>query len=170
MQILFAGILLVYLLSFIKSLGYGGVDIFMFVSGFGLSCSLNKNQNQLTFYSRRIMKIYPAYLPLLLIWCLINIPNLEKLSKLPGIFIGNVLGFSFWTGMAPSFNWYIQTAFIFYLLTPILFMIINKGKKYSFVMLLVLSGLINISFFEHSCLIAVSRLFIFIIGDRKSVV
>lgn len=43
------------------NIGHVGVDIFLFLSGWGLSYSYTKN-NLKTFYVRRIKKIVPLYL------------------------------------------------------------------------------------------------------------
>lgn len=42
------------------NIGFIGVDIFLFLSGFGLSYSFEKN-GLLDFYKRRIIRIYPTY-------------------------------------------------------------------------------------------------------------
>ena len=46
----------------ITQYGYAGVEIFMFVSGFGIFYSLSEKGNNLfNFYKKRIMRIFPAY-------------------------------------------------------------------------------------------------------------
>lgn len=59
----------------IRSNGFGGVDIFLFVSGFGLYHSLSVNSDQLAFYQRRLTRIFPPYLPVLTIWLLFRLPT-----------------------------------------------------------------------------------------------
>ena len=43
-------------------IGYGGVDIFLFLSGFGLFFSFSENQNLASFYKKRFLRIFPAYI------------------------------------------------------------------------------------------------------------
>ena len=50
--------------SYISSLyrgGFGGVDIFMMLSGFGLSFSMSKKKSLKAFYLSRVARIYPIY-------------------------------------------------------------------------------------------------------------
>jgi peptidoglycan/LPS O-acetylase OafA/YrhL len=50
------------LLTFFKSIGYFGVDIFLFLSGFGLITGwVNKQYTITAFYKRRLLRIMPAY-------------------------------------------------------------------------------------------------------------
>ena len=46
-------------LGFIAQYGFAGVDIFIFVSGFGLFFSLDKNDDLITFYRKRLLRIFP---------------------------------------------------------------------------------------------------------------
>ena len=50
------------LLTFIKSIGYFSIDIFLFLSGFGLITGwVNKQYTITAFYKRRLLRIMPAY-------------------------------------------------------------------------------------------------------------
>ena len=40
-----------------KFVGYGSVDIFMFLSGFGLFCSLSRNADVISFYKKRCIRL-----------------------------------------------------------------------------------------------------------------
>ena len=48
-------------LGFISQYGFAGVDIFLFVSGFGLFHSLDKDDNLVRFYRKRLLRIFPTY-------------------------------------------------------------------------------------------------------------
>ena len=48
------------ILRFIKDLGFGGVDILLICSGFGIAHSL-KNNDVTDFFKRRVVRIYPTY-------------------------------------------------------------------------------------------------------------
>lgn len=57
-------------LSYIKSIGYGGVNIFLFASGIGCFCSLEKNDNLMEFFKRLIKRIFPIYIVFIMCWIL----------------------------------------------------------------------------------------------------
>lgn len=49
-------------LNTFKEIGYAGVDVFLFLSGFGLMTGMMKNNHDiLTFYKKRMLRILPAY-------------------------------------------------------------------------------------------------------------
>lgn len=106
-----------------------GVDIFLFVSGFGLYYALQKStQNKqplLLFYKRRFMRIMPAAIiaGILLRW------NFRLDS------IGSWLNF---TGLG---LWYIRTLLILYLLSPLFYYIIIKQKKIYILLIITLCAI-----------------------------
>ncbi len=56
--------------KFFKMVGYGGVDIFIFASGIGNYYSYLKDKSPLDFLKRRIIRLAPAYLPVIIVWCI----------------------------------------------------------------------------------------------------
>ena len=119
----------------IKRLGYSGVDIFMFVSGLGCAVSLSKKRDMVGFMKRRIIRLYPHYMPILIVFLLIYYPNVSITEWLRNIF-GNITGFSFWSMTGNQFNWYILAILLFYIFTPLFFETINKyDNKGLFVLL-----------------------------------
>ena len=54
-------------IDWLSSVGYGGVDIFLYLSGFGLYYGYSKNENRRIFYIRRFMRIYPIYLIIIVV-------------------------------------------------------------------------------------------------------
>jgi Predicted acyltransferases len=152
-------------ISFIKEIGYGGVDIFIFLSGFGLYYSLEKNNEKLfSFYERRVKRIFPYYIPFILVWII------YKRLLNGGISIreilGNIFMFGFWNDLQSQFNWYVQAIFLFYLISPIIYQIISKSRNpYKIMIKIVLVFFISgICFFDKFNLIAISRLPIFTVG------
>lgn len=133
---------------------YGCIDIFLFLSGFGIYRSLTRNSDSLSFYSRRASKIYPVYIPLLLIWLAANCQGVG-LTELPGFVFGNVTGLSFWLQKNPYFNWYILSLPAFYLASPLLVRIIRREKKHEIALLLILP------FLACTCCFGISRLLLF---------
>lgn len=93
--------------------GYGGVDIFMFLSGFGLYYAYKKENKYTDFIKRRLMKI----LPYNIIICFIEM-FVYKRTLMDTIInsLGLTLLFS-----AQLANWYTSYMIIVYLFTPLYF-------------------------------------------------
>ncbi|MBR2126079.1 MAG: acyltransferase [Akkermansia sp.] len=96
--------------------GHWGVDIFLFLSGFGICYSLNKTKQQNTsFFLRRLRRIMPTCL--LVGWLSIILfssfsLNAETVAKALGLH-----------------EWYIRTIIIYYAISPILLWYLSKGNK-----------------------------------------
>lgn len=151
------------LIHLLKMLGYGGVDIFFLVSGLGIYRSLEKDEDTLSFYKRRILKIFPAYLPVLIVWMILQI--VKEMPENPlGFFIGNVTGLALWARNAPHFNWYIQSLILFYGIAPIIKKILDRYEKKGLWFSLAVYFVIAPAFLCNNILMAVSRLPIFVIG------
>lgn len=106
-----------YLFTYLKMWGYGGVDICLFASGIGCYFSLEKDADILRFQKRRIVRLAPAYLCVIVVW------NIHKMcgSGMPmRAAIGNLLGVQGLTGLGDAFNWYIAALIILYILAPYL--------------------------------------------------
>ena len=147
----------------LKTLGYGGVDIFFLVSGLGIYKSLEKDGDVLAFYKRRIIKIMPAYIPILIVWMILQMIN-EMPENLLGFFIGNITGLALWARNSPHFNWYIQALLLFYGLAPIIKKLLDQYEKKGLWFALSLSFSIAPIFWFNNILMAVSRFPIFVIG------
>src|SRR5574344_547631 len=102
------------------SIGYGGVDIFLFLSGFGLYFSFKKSSNVLHFYKNRCIRIFPTYALIVLISMIIM--GAFSISQ----FLLNTTTIGFWIGKG-YFEWYIPALVMFYLLFPLLFKLVNKN-------------------------------------------
>lgn len=102
------------ILDFFNHYGHWGVQIFIFVSGFGIWYALNKGNYSLNaFYARRLIRIMPAsilggVLALALTWETSIAQNLLKISGLS--------------------LWYIRTILILYLVSPVLY-VCFKGTR-----------------------------------------
>ena len=147
----------------IKMIGYGGVDIFMFASGIGCFCSLQKNDELIEFFKRRVLRIIPTYWCFLLMWTIYN-----------GIYgeiswnsiLGNLLCVRHLTGLGGEFNWYISAMWCMYLMAPLLKKIVDKiNTKYQFVSIIGVLFLFSICFWDTTTyIIIMSRFPIFFIG------
>ena len=144
-----------------RGVGYGGVDIFLFVSGFGLYRSLSQNSDQLAFYKRRLQRLMPAYVPVLAVYLFLNRSDISPASW-PQVILGNLTGTSFWRGPSPTFNWYMLALFSFYFIAPFFFKVMQqpRGSGWVIAATLVLSA----CFYGNYVMVAVSRFTIFAIG------
>lgn len=117
--------------------GWIGVDIFFFLSAFGLCFSLEKKPGLLPFYKRRLKRILPTWLLILFI---VHIIGLICIHYSIGLFFDMIPQdirqyFTWYTGLgywiinfvpvrAPHewyYEWYIPTLLFFYLITPWLY-------------------------------------------------
>lgn len=120
--------------SFFHSYGHFGVDVFLFLSGFGIYYSLNKqkdNESVKSFYMRRAFRIIPT--------CLIAFICFYYFWKTAFPVTYRFSGPNFICGCFGLDVWYIRTIVIYYLLSPILFRLITKKNRYAFFLFIVLS-------------------------------
>lgn len=151
----------------VQAIGYGGVDIFFLLSGIGLYYSLKKSDELLLFYKRRARRIFPSYLPFILIWCIYMLHG----SSYPGdtiarIVVGNLFMTGWVADIGLQFNWYVQVIFWVYLLAPLFYkMIVAATKKWHYGVILLWALLLGVAFWcDDNHLLGVSRLPVFLLG------
>lgn len=135
-----------------------GVDMFLFLSGFGLYYSILKNDKK-QFYIRRFKRIYPSFCITTLFFCLLFKDTLKvtiiKLSTL-----------GYWVGL-PFFAWYISAIIAFYLFFPY-YITLFKKKPLLITALFLIGGIIitiPTYLFVHDLRIGFfSRIPIFVLG------
>ena len=119
-------------LGAICDIGNLGVDIFLFLSAFGLCFSLKKNSIK-KFYINRFKRILPTWWVILF---LIHIIGIFVGSKFPigsYVYPHSIADMFFWyTGLGYFFNtchyeWYIPTLLFFYLLIPLIYKLSRNG-------------------------------------------
>lgn len=108
--------------GFVKYVGYGGVDIFFLLSGFGLSFSLTKNRSLLPYFKRRFVRILPAFW---LILAFVQIKNLIIGSFSARDLILSFSGFDFFI-FGNLETWFIPAIIVCYLLFPIYYYLSDK--------------------------------------------
>ncbi|MRN56203.1 acyltransferase family protein [Paenibacillus monticola] len=125
----------------IKSIGYGGVDVFLMLSGLGLYYAYQKSTkvNVITFYKRRLERIIPTYLPVVLITCLLYLYFGEM--SVTEMFL-NLTTLSFWLNSANRFDWYVPAILVLYLITPLFMRFFTTYNKYVTVTIAGLIGVI----------------------------
>lgn len=147
------GVIMLYhhpLCSIIPGMSFGclGVDVFLFLSGFGLYFSLKaseeKHQTILSFYKRRFVRIMPAAIiaGLLLKWN----GNFSSLSE--------CLAFS---GLG---LWYIRAILILYLFSPLFYRIISRSSCGSIMLIygICIIGIVFLSMYVFQSLFSVGNM------------
>lgn len=146
-----------------------GVDIFFFCTGLGVHRSLSKNPDAVAFYKRRLRRIYPAYLPVVLVffaplaaraiaagsvW-----PTLQQL-------LGNVLLFGWINELENQFNWYPQAIALVYFAAPALFALVRCAapRRGALAALFAFFIVTQPCFFNGNLLILWSRMPCFMMG------
>jgi len=106
---------------FIKRTGFCGVDIFLFLSGMGLTYAIKKASLGKFYYNRLKRLLFP-FLFVAVIRCL---NEGWKLSD----FIGNVSGYNFYTKTMYSFLWFVPAITTFYILFPAYNTLFSKSSN-----------------------------------------
>lgn len=144
----------------VLNIGYVGVDIFLFLSGFGLASSFEKNKIS-NFYKNCFTRIYPIYFIGVLTTYLIMCHKVWGIDDL----LYNLSSLGFYTeGGTQRYDWYLESLFTLYLLFPA-FYYFSKLKYVALSLLFVATAVVLYEFdvpWWYDCLIA--RLPIFLYG------
>lgn len=153
-------IMLFHLIDFpVLNWGYSGVDIFLFLSGWGLFYSWQKNPDAYSFYVKRLWRIFPAYAIVvtggyLIKWFFLHEPvdYLDYLSALTTV--------KYWYGYL--IHWYIALIVLLYLLFPF-YIRIFRTNLWGGVFFTLLIAVCDSLFFQYNTM-AIVRIPIFCIG------
>ena len=138
----------------------GFVDFFMFLSGFGIYHSLSNNEDPLRFMRRRLGRLLPSYLPLILAFC---VYSLWTGIMTPFQALGNLTILGWLAQIGGQFNWYFPTLIVMYLLSPLFYRIIKCYGRKSLLMIPLLF-LIEGGGVGTSLMIGLSRFPIYFLG------
>lgn len=105
------------------SQGYVGVDIFMVVSGLGLTYSLLKNGNLREYYIKRWVRIFPFFTFITLVECWLIRGESFGLALLRSTTLGYWFDF-------PYIDWYIPALVGLYVIFPVIFHVVVKPRRY----------------------------------------
>lgn len=113
--------------------GYGGVDIFLFLSGFGLYYSYTKDggANLRSFYIKRFIRVLPSFWLVIVVYDIIT-HNVSTAT----FFRLSTLGF--WIPTLPYSYWYISSIIAFYLLFPLYMHFYAKYKEICLIVVIVI--------------------------------
>lgn len=117
--------------TIISYLGFTGVDLFVSLSAYGLTVSMSKNPSVMSFYKRRIVRIFPSYIVIGLIAMIL----LYNDGIVNFLFRFSTLGF--WTN-GLFYDWYIPSIVALYLIFPMIFFYVGSGENRKGILLLVL--------------------------------
>lgn len=149
-------------LDYLILIGYGGVDIFLFASGVGNYYSYLRDEAPLEFFKRRLYKLAPIYIPIILIWCLYYM-LCNDLSL--WAVIGNISGIQILSKSGDAFSWYVTGMLICYLITPYLAKFVQTNKLINNLLLVFSLILISLCFVtDERLIILMTRLPIYATG------
>jgi peptidoglycan/LPS O-acetylase OafA/YrhL len=126
-------------LTWLQETGYGGVDIFLFLSGLGLYFSLDKNPSVGRFYLNRAMRILPTYWAVILLAAAAEFVLLHRRTPLVELFY-MVSTVGFWIN-ATKFDWYIPSLLVLYAVFPLYFAFFRRTRWATAVMIAIGLGL-----------------------------
>lgn len=106
-------------LGFIAQYGFAGVEMFILVSGLGLFYSLDKDNNPIKFYKKRLLRIFPTYYIIGIFGSIF----LYHDNLLDYLFRYTTIGY--WTGGKYG-EWYIPALVSLYLLAPVFKLLFDK--------------------------------------------
>ena len=96
-----------------------GVDLFVFLSGFGLALSLNKSTAFPNYFRRRLRRVLPSYYVILACMLPFTIHTLKELFTF-------IIPVSIWTGNETL--WYVSASLGYYLLVYVFFLLLKKSR------------------------------------------
>lgn len=115
-----------YACTLTKKFAQIGVDMFLLLSGIGIYCSLDKNSSLKSFYSKRLIKILPAYILVLAVWAFVQV----FFNTIGGVkeFVYCYSLITFYLRGDTS-EWYIAAILLLYFISPWIYKAIRGGRK-----------------------------------------
>lgn len=155
------------LVGAVHSVGYGGVDMLLFLSGFGLYHSLQQDADPGRYLKRRASRLLPAYLPFCLVWLAVMVPlHGAGLATSIRIIVGNLSMTGYLADVPLVINWYPGALLVTILLAPLFYACLKDGPRYLLRLFVLLAVLLisGLAFIGSSQYIIVSRLPVFVLG------
>ena len=145
----------------IKSLGYGGVDIFVFASGLGCYYSLSKNPDILTFWKKRLTRILPTYYLVLIPWIFYQAFRYGVSFQ---AIIANFLCIDFLIQSDFEALWYMNAMWVYYVLALFFVPFCQRASKCRQIVLFLFCLFCSLPFIGDVRLMLTSRIPIFYLG------
>ncbi len=160
---IFASDFLCDVFDYIQSLGNIGVDIFLFMSAFGLYYSFSKDGDVVSFYRKRVLRIIPtAVLIAALYYLYVGTMGVFDFCK-------KVLLLAFFESDNRDF-WFLSFILIMYIVFPLLYQVVDRYKGVGAAILIASVVVVNIVLMLRCpelygrLEIALTRIPIFIVG------
>ena len=106
---------------YIKYIGFCGVDIFLVLSGIGMSYALKK-ERLLRFYYNRIKRVFVPFVVISIIIAIVDHWELK-------VFFNNIFGISFYTVNMYTFLWFVPAILSFYIVSPLYYRLFIRAKN-----------------------------------------
>ncbi len=135
-----------YFVDFFHMYGLWGVELFLFVSGFGMVFSLRKNSIK-TFYKNRAIRLLPSCLIIGLMKLFFYYLGFEEAAHSNALLLVTNL-----------YMWYIYAIVVYYLLSPIFYKLLNKWGFWVVAMACVFSYLCRYIPFKDSSYFLINQL------------
>lgn len=153
------------LLNPLVQIGDCGVDVFLFLSGFGLYFSYSKTCNIKEFYVKRFFRLLPSVIILILSFAVI-----EVVLNINGGF-KEIISLSYWFFAIYSKNWFIGAILLFYIAYPFIYSFLVKNSKITLIgsFIVAIIGILIIDLFEIKILkqlvVYFARIPVFVFGS-----
>lgn len=151
----------------VQKIGYGGVDLFFFLTGFGLYHSLEKSPDLRGYVKRRALRLLPSYLPFCLVWLAVMLPMYGGgMAASARIIAGNLTMLGYFANVPLMINWYVSALVLFMMLAPLIHACL-KTDGHHWIRTLLLLGLAfaaGLAFIGNDQYMVFSRLPVLILG------
>ena len=168
-KIFFPDGLLFHPLRFLISTGYGGVDLFFFLSGFGLMHHMEtKYRSSSSFYKKRFITLYPSYFIATIATLVIDYFFFHNISWQKIILCLTATGF--WLNNS-MFYWFIPAIAALYIAFPLFYKYYLRHKLVLIIILIAasVSTSIALTLTDNNHFIRIiARIPIFLIGSHIS--
>ncbi len=154
--------------------GYLGVDIFIFLSAYGLYHGFKKYSSIKIFYKKRILRILPTYYLVLLTISIIKCLYTNSFDYERFFQDASFIGFFFPNLKWSYFLWYIPGILFLYAIFPFIYNNIKRLENVKtlivvFITLFIINFILTYEIFTNklekfSVLLLIPRIFVFIIG------
>ncbi len=144
------------IINWIKLIGQGGVDIFLFLSSFGLYYAYQKEKRPMPFILRRLLRILPYYIPIALCRCIYLDYSIQETILM-------LTTLSFWLSWDRSY-WYVSGILVLYCFTPFFLNLIKRNFEKAILISIVISFVVSLFFLPTRWSVFTSRIPVFLLG------
>ena len=143
----------------LKSTLQCGVDMFMLLSGLGLSYSFYKNPNKSTFWKKRYGKILPTYVVAIFVYGFVYVAYLRRATLWQYLWAYSLISFF---AVASLCVWFIAAILLLYALFPLLYSTMQRHyRDFLFMVIIIAVSCMGLSFIDcHKTIKIINEIFI----------